>query len=155
MMTPDQFETKYIPEPNSGCWLWIAAASDRGYGLFRHQKHTIWAHRHAWALHRGEIPPGLCVLHKCDTPACVNPDHLFLGTRADNQADKMRKGRNRGGFGDDRECAGTKHPLAKLTEPQVLAIRSDTRSHSTIGREYGVGQAQVTRIKNRTRWAHL
>ena len=79
-----------------GCWLWLAACDREGYGkIFDKQtQKTVGAHRHAWAVAHGPIPNGLCVLHRCDIPACVNPDHLFLGTRLDNARDRAAKGRN-------------------------------------------------------------
>jgi len=80
------------------CWLWTAAQNRHGYGDFYVSRtfHTM-AHRFSWALHYGPIPEGLFVCHRCDTPLCVRPDHLFVGTTQDNMADMMRKGRHRHG----------------------------------------------------------
>lgn len=77
------------------CWEWIGLKNPSGYGEFRVDGIHWLAHRYSWWLHRGPIPDGLCVLHRCDFPPCVNPDHLWLGTRTDNHADMIRKGRNR------------------------------------------------------------
>lgn len=85
-----RFESKYEKSP--GCWMWRAARFTTGYGNFTQGK-NVPAQRIAWLLYRGEIPPGMCVLHSCDEPACVNPDHLWLGTQADNVADRQRKNR--------------------------------------------------------------
>jgi hypothetical protein len=88
-----RFEMQHIPEPNSGCWLWLGATSPSGYGNIYAFGSSLRAHRASWVIFRGAIPAGMHVLHKCDTPSCVNPDHLFLGSHADNMADKVRKGR--------------------------------------------------------------
>lgn len=84
------------------CWKWTAAKvggkMSMGHGVMRLQDRNVLVHRVSWELHFGPIPDGLCVLHRCDNPPCVRPDHLFLGTKADNTADMMRKGRKRGGF---------------------------------------------------------
>lgn len=79
-----------------GCWLWTGAKNRMGYGVFqigRRGEGTVLASRYAWEFFCGDIPDGLCVLHRCDTPACVNHRHLFLGTRADNNRDMVAKGR--------------------------------------------------------------
>jgi len=89
------FEQKFIPEPNSGCFLWLGGVSDRGYGRVRLFGKTAVASRASWILYRGAIPVGSHVLHRCDNPLCVNPDHLFLGTPQDNTDDMLAKGRNR------------------------------------------------------------
>lgn len=86
------------PEPNTGCWLWTGAAVRTGYGVIalgRSAEGIDVAHRVAWRLFRGDIPPGIDVLHKCDVPACCNPDHLFLGDDQANREDMARKGRGR------------------------------------------------------------
>ena len=86
-----RFERKWTPEPNTGCWLWKGSAHT--YGYFGHADEEA-AHRVSWTLHRGPIPDGVLVLHVCDVPGCVNPDHLFLGSAGDNSADMVRKGRH-------------------------------------------------------------
>lgn len=118
----ERFEEKFEPIPWSGCWIWLAATSKCGYGRFGVGGHTgnlFPAHRIAWQLYRGEIPEGFEVAHRCDVRTCVNPDHLWLATHAENMADMMAKGRNRPGpvFGDrngsrtrpDRRPRGDQH----------------------------------------------
>jgi hypothetical protein len=105
----ESFEAKYIPEPNSGCWLWTANCNVGGYGILKYQRKNRPAHRLSWRFYRGEIPTGLLVCHKCDTPACVNPDHLFLGTPTDSQRDCSRKGRK---FNQQKTHCKSGHPLS-------------------------------------------
>lgn len=96
-----RFESKYIPEPNSGCWLWEGATTCGGYGHIRFKINNKWtmkrAHRVAFELYKGEIPKGLIVRHCCDNRLCVNPNHLLLGTTQDNIDDKMNRGRHNWG----------------------------------------------------------
>ncbi len=90
---PARFEGKYIPEPMSGCWLWTGGLDTHGYGQMRNERGKVeLAHRISYRLHHGD-PAGLVVRHRCDTPSCVNPDHLQLGTYADNAQDMVRRGR--------------------------------------------------------------
>lgn len=136
----------YIPEPNSGCYLWLRSVNKKGYGQIGVHRKIHLAHRWAWERENGKIPEGLCVLHKCDTPGCVNPDHLFLGTSVDNNLDRDRKGRVQ---------HGERHVRARLTEDQVRAIREDPRTTRVIGAEYGINCTAVSEIKRRVTWKHV
>jgi hypothetical protein len=94
----DRLAARTTPEPNSGCHLWTGVVNHHGYGMIglgERRAGIDRTHRVSWRLAFGEIPPGLMVLHRCDTPSCVNPTHLFLGTAADNTADMVRKGRGK------------------------------------------------------------
>jgi HNH endonuclease len=81
-----------VVDPDTGCHIWVGSKKAKRYGNLQ-----ISSHRLAWELANGPVPEGMHVLHRCDTPACCNPDHLFLGTQTDNMTDKMRKGRSRNG----------------------------------------------------------
>ena len=90
-----RFFEKFIPEPNSGCWLWTGAIckGNAGYGQMRWKGKTQSAHRVSFEIHKGILPSDLDICHTCDVPSCVNPDHLFSGTRSENMVDCVRKGR--------------------------------------------------------------
>lgn len=137
-------------EPNSGCWLWVGYLDRKGYGQIQVGGYTkSLAHRAAWTAFCGPIPSGLFVCHRCDTPACVNPDHLFLGTPLDNTRDMDAKGRRR-----SVSRAGELHPQARLTEADVAEIR---RLHGVIpqrklGERFGVSPRQIHRILHGQSW---
>jgi hypothetical protein len=101
-----RFAEKCVPEPNSGCWLWVGPDNGKGYGLLgirnrpKKIRYNLLAHRASWTIHKGDIPEGALVLHKCDVRSCVNPDHLFLGSPKDNTQDMIAKGRRSSGCGN-------------------------------------------------------
>lgn len=137
-------------EKTETCWLWHGSIGKNGYGITRYKGKTMTAHRMAWTLTHGEIPDGLCILHKCDVRVCVNPDHLFLGTYQDNATDAYNKGRT---------ARGLMLPQTKLTPEAVLEIRAiwntGTATQFQLGEFYGVNQKTVSKIVNRQRWAHI
>ena len=165
--TPRQrLEEKSTRVPLCGCQLWFGACVPAGYGVTHYDGRQQYAHRVAWQLEKGAIPPGILVLHTCDMPACINVNHLFLGTGADNMADKMSKGRWKGGAptGDKnpmrihkRISAGERNGNAKLSQRQIEEIRASYKRGITrqvdIARKFGVNQTQVSSIIRRTSWA--
>ena len=149
-----------VNKTEGGCWLWTGAISRNGYGnmgcKIDEKQRSVQAHRLSWFLHLGEIPTGLCVCHHCDTPSCVNPDHLFLGTMKDNMQDAQRKGRMSNSCGQLR---GEAHYRSKLTATNVVEIR--TRYRPTIvtmpmlASEYGVSRSTIKAVVRRENWKHL
>ena len=122
-----------------GCWGWNASTIN-GYGQFGVGGR---AHRFSYELYKGvTIPEGMCVLHKCDNPICSNPDHLFLGTRIENNEDKVRKGRCRNG-----RSPGEKNGWALLTNEQAASIRMDKRTAVVIAKEYFVRPSTIYNIR--------
>jgi hypothetical protein len=134
-----------MPVPEAGCWLWLGSTGRGGYGRIRvGGNRTARTHRLAWELNRGPIPDGLHVLHKCDTPCCINPDHLFLGTPLDNAHDRDRKGRQVAGR------VGSKYPrphtkrLTPDNEAWAVWLASMNCSQADIARHFGVSQGTVS-----------
>lgn len=136
-----------IPEPNSGCWLWTGYTHPKGYGYVSLLRRTWKVHRLSWEHYKGQIPDGLWVLHKCDVRCCVNPDHLFLGTNADNVADKVRKGRAK-----TKSQWGETNGFAKLTAEQVRIIRISDRPGRSLAKDFGVHESTVSRVRGGTLW---
>jgi len=150
------------------CREWTASRDKNGYGRFRVSGVSALAHRVAWCLEHGAVPDGLCVLHRCDNPPCVNGEHLFLGTQADNNADMVAKGRQVAGIsrGDAHgsrrhpECLvrGEKHPNSRLTEGKVnriFALRAQGLSQTRIACACGVNQSSVSDVLRGKSWTHL
>ena len=133
-------------DPVTGCWNWMGTITPFGYGhMVRYGKH-YQVHRLSHALRYGAVERYLYVCHKCDNRRCFNPEHLFLGTAADNQRDMALKGRS---------ARGERNAGAKLTEADVLKIRADKRGHLEIGKDFGITRNHVSEIKRRLRWAHV
>lgn len=156
-MTPKQLlratkrlETLSCPEPMTGCLLWTGYRIPCGYGEYGYSKtERILTHRLAWQIANGPIPEGLCVLHKCDTRAYVNPDHLFVGTRQDNVADMMAKG---------RVARGEAKRSARLTEADVRRIRTLHRlgvPRRLLAAHYAMSWDTISDIVSGRRWAHV
>lgn len=129
------------------CWLWTAATNGK-YGVIgQNGKNRFYAHRFSFIIHKGEIPDHFCVLHKCDTPLCVNPKHLFVGTHKDNVDDKIKKG---------RDLVREKHPMAKLTWKEVAEIRNlyslGSLTQREIAKIYGVTRKNISRITTSKTW---
>lgn len=165
------------PTGEDGCWLWTAGLVN-GYGHFRLPSGQCLAHRMSWELANGPVPEGLCVLHKCDNPRCVNPEHLFIGTRADNNRDRAAKGRSITGdnhwthYAPERLPRGANHwrrlhpeqiprgdlhPTRKVSAEDVREIRRlyalGGISQRELGLRYGITRSAVGKITRNQNWA--
>lgn len=144
-------------EKTATCWLWTGYVHRQrgGYGSFCVRRgYAVQAHRAAWMLTHGALPDGLCVLHRCDVPPCVNPDHLFVGTHADNTADMLAKGR----WKAPQVPIGEAHYRAKLTAEAVRRLRADRGAGarlSTLAARYGCSLPQAHRVVRRVAWKHV
>lgn len=153
--TPQDAFDRHAPvaRPGGECWLWRGPKTDKGYGVTliggrAGKKHA--AHRLSWELACGPIPAGQCVCHRCDTPLCVNPDHLFLGTMADNMADKVSKGRQRNGV-----TLGESSHIAKLDMPTARDIRAQGAggvSQRALAKKYGVTKNAINLVLQNKTW---
>lgn len=147
----ENFKNKYQKIDN-GCWEWQRALDGGGYGILKNsQKRNFKAHRVAYYLAYGDFNERLLVLHKCDNPKCVNPDHLFLGTNKDNTRDMLNK---------NRHCFGERQHKSKLNEIQVLSIRDKferlcAEIKNNLADEYGTSSSNINAIVSRTSWKHL
>lgn len=132
-------------EHPSGCLVWTGMKDNRGYGRFSFEGRWQSAHRSAWKILNGPIPTGMCVLHRCDNPPCVNVDHLFLGTLRDNVHDMLSKGRG-------KSCPGEKNGFAKLTQSIADEIRAAPGVQRRIAERFNVSPSTVSAIKTNSRW---
>jgi HNH endonuclease len=136
------------------CWLWIRCINSKGYGMITINNKPYLSHRISWVIHNGNIPNNLLVLHKCDIPACVNPEHLFLGTFKDNSKDCANKSRLNSQV-DSSFIQGEKHGSAKLTEKEVLEIRESTEKLKFLSNKYNVHINTISKIRLGKLWKHL
>lgn len=141
------FSERYVVGKNTGCWLWLNANPHNRYGSWSAFGENR-PNRASWVMHNGAIPEGYLVLHKCDRPGCVNPDHLFLGTQDDNMKDMKSKQRA-------RVSKGTNNTNSKLSEQQIHSIRNSSLTHRELSEFFGVNPVTIRLIRKGVLWAHL
>lgn len=135
----DVFHSRYTKEPN-GCWVWTTNTNRYGYGIFLLPgEKRVRAHRFSYELEHGPIPEGKIIMHTCDNPPCVNPDHLRLGTKAENNKDTGVKRRHH---------YGLDHWNGRLSDADVQAIRESTESQACLAIQFGVCQSHISRIRS-------
>lgn len=142
-----RLEFHSMPVPECGCQIWLGHCHHKGYGQVNVDGTPMAAHRASWVAHVGPIPDGMDVLHWCDTPPCIRPDHLFLGTDADNNADMMAKGRNR-----FVTFVGEANGNAKLDAVRAHAIRKASGTLDAIAASFGIARSTVHQIRSGKTW---
>ncbi len=135
-------------EKQGDCLICTCTPTRGGYAAISVNGEKRRAHRVVWAAHNGPIPKGMVIRHSCDTPACVEIDHLLIGTQADNIRDMFERGRN-------ANLGGENNGQSKLTKEDVLAIRADPRSQRDIAKDYPVNNGTIGKIKTRSIWRHI
>lgn len=146
-----RFYTKIEKEDENGCWIWGASKNQYGYGQIAFQKKPILAHRLSYIIHKGNISKSCVIRHTCDTPACVNPNHLEIGTQADNMNDMWERKRGNTTI----KSRGCHHYLSKLTEEQVKSIRSSNKTVQELSDDYNIKYHAMWNIVHKRTWKHL
>ena len=144
----ERFEEKFVKGCPDRCWEWMASKNGKGYGQISVGNRTETASRVAYRIYVGEIPSGVCVLHRCDNPICVNPNHLFLGSQKDNIRDCSNKGRL-------FITSGERNAHSKLTKMDVIEIRLSSMPSSVIKDEYGVTKDTINKVRRRATWKNV
>jgi hypothetical protein len=138
-----RFNLQVRRDAGTDCWLWLGRTDADGYGTFHVLGVVVRAHRYAFQSRKGAIPEGYYVCHSCDNPTCVNPDHLFVGTAADNAKDCVSKGRH---------LTWHKRSATKLTPDLVRFIRSSPLTRRELAKETGVSVSMVRLVQRRLKW---
>ena len=150
-ITKERIEAKVERIPEAGCWIWMGSSQVRGYGEIISNNRKYLAHRASYEAFVGQIPKGMYVCHACDNVACVNPNHLFLGTQKQNLQDMKTKGRS---------TRGEKNAMSKLTENDVRIIKKffftkEDVADKEIAKLYNVCRQTINSIRNGRKWNHV
>jgi hypothetical protein len=151
----------HVEKRESGCWEWVGALNEKGYGVLGIRGVTAKAHRISYQMFVREITREERLLHSCDNPPCCNPEHFSVGDRAANNLDMIQKGRKRSGGtkcgANGKWKKGLSHHAAKITPDVVRAIRAskEALSYSELAANYGLGVTTLWKIIHRKTWAHV
>jgi len=152
----NRFTEYVVPVTESGCWLWSGNANVQGYGYFQAEKGIKSAHRYSLEKRLGRaLAQGKIACHKCDTPACVNPDHLYEGTYKSNAQDTRDRGRRAKNVSAENYRRGERHHSARLADADVLAIRASRDTAPALAKRYGISRNSVIRVRSGITWKHL
>ena len=149
MSVMDRFMDKAVPVSESGCWIWIGGVTGSGYGAMKINGKMVGAHRVSYDLHNADLCGDREILHSCDNPLCVNPDHLSAGTHQDNMADQVAK---------QRHAIGSRNHFSSLDEGKVSKIKEQLRlgrEGKDIAAEFGITPPAVSKIKLGHTWRHV
>lgn len=151
MRRSNTFDDEFVfshaaPIPFTGCFIWLGGVVKGGYGKTTDNGMTRMAHRVIWEARNGPVPSGMVLRHQCDTPACVNPDHMLVGTTKDNAADMVERG---------RQASGERCNLSKLSNETVLALRAAAGTHYQVAKRFGLKRGVVRQIRIGETWRHL
>ena len=144
----EKLEQNSMPITECGCLVWMKSTNEDGYGQSNWNGKASSAHRISWRVHKGEIPLGMHVLHRCDVRPCINPDHLFLGTHLENMRDRASKKRG-------ADFSGEKNPRTILTEKDVLEIFNSIGPAAVLAEKFNINRGTVYSIRNGHNWQNL
>jgi hypothetical protein len=156
-----RFLKSFTQNTKNSCWEWFENHLPTGYGLIGRGKRAgkiELAHRASWMLFRGEIPKHLCVLHHCDNPTCVNPEHLYLGTRVQNMRDCIKRKRHGAITHPEKQVRGEQDFMAKLKSSDIPFIRQsiiDGAPMAVLARKFKVGRKTISNVFHRKTWRHI
>lgn len=138
-----------IKKEENGCWTWTGYKMKNGYGQLRYQSTAVYTHRFSWYIHNGEFDLTLCLCHKCDNRACCNPEHMFLGTRTDNQNDMVAKKRQAVG-----QAVGGVFTEADVREMHRL-VKQEGKTQTYVAELFRTNPGHISNIINGHKWGHL